>query len=151
VVSLESLKTWLVKNVVSPMDRLSFRLTSGRLRLTIGRPVLLLSTVGRRTGQVRSTPMFFLREGADLVVRNVRPPGERTNPWPQNLDHQPDVEVTVEGRRRRVMARRATQDEIDRLWPRLVRIWPLYADYYQRTKERHIFVLTARSDTQDSG
>jgi aldehyde dehydrogenase len=85
----ESLTTWLVKHVVSPMDRLSFRLTGGRLRLTIGRPVLLLSTVGHRTGQVRQTPVFYLRDGEELVVCNVRPPGERTNPWPQNLDHQP--------------------------------------------------------------
>jgi F420H(2)-dependent quinone reductase len=150
VISIESLKTWLVKHVVSPMDRVSFRLTGERLRLGIGRPVLLLSTLGRRTGQVRSTPIFYLRDGANLVVCNVRPPGERTNAWPQNLDHQPAVEVTVEGRRRRVTARRATEEEIDRLWPRLIRIWPLYADYYRHTKERHVLVLTPRSDTDDS-
>jgi len=147
----ESATTWLVKHVVSPMDRLLFRLTGGRLRLTIGRPVLLLSTVGHRTGQVRQTPVFYLRDGEELVVCNVRPPGERTNPWPQNLDHQPAVEVTVEGHRQAVTARRATGKEVDRLWPRLIRIWPLYADYYRHTKERHIFVLTPRSDTEDSG
>jgi F420H(2)-dependent quinone reductase len=151
VVALGSLKTWLVKHVVSPMDRVSFRLTGGRLRLTIGRPVLLLSTIGQRTGRVRSTPIFYLRDGTDLVVCNVRPPGERTNPWPQHLDHQPAVEVIVEGQRQRMTARRATQGEIDRLWPRLVRIWSLYADYYQHTKERHIFVLIPRSGTEDSG
>jgi deazaflavin-dependent oxidoreductase (nitroreductase family) len=116
------------------MDRISFRLTGGRLRLTIGRPVLLLSTIGQRTGRVRSTPIFYLRDGTDLVVCNVRPPGERTNPWPRNLDHQPAVEVIVEGRRQRMTARRATQEEIDRLWPRLVRIWSLYADYYQHRR-----------------
>jgi len=46
-----------------------------------------------------------------------------------------------------VPARRATEEEIDRLWPRLIRIWPLYADYYRHTNERHVFVLTPRSDT----
>jgi deazaflavin-dependent oxidoreductase (nitroreductase family) len=148
---MELLKTWLVKHVVSPMDRVSFRLTGGRLRLTIGRPFLLLSTLGRRTGQVRSTPVFYLRDGADLVVCNVRPPGQRTSPWPQNLDHQPAVEVTVEGRRGRVTARRATEAEIDRLWPRLIQIWPPYADHYRHTKERHVFILTRRRDTEDSG
>ena len=151
MVSRESLKTWLVKHVVSPIDRVSFRLTGGRLRLSLGRPVLLLTTTGRRTGKVRSTPMFYLRDGADLVVCNVRPPGERTNPWPLNLDHQPAVEVVVEGRRRRVTARRATPEEIDRLWPQLVRVWPLYADYYRDTEERHIFVLSPRGDTDAAG
>ncbi len=146
-----SLKTWLVKHVVSPMDRVAFRLTGGRLRLTIGRPVLLLATVGRRTGQVRATPVFYVRDGADLVVCNVRPPGERTNPWPQNLDHEPAVDVTVEGRTWPVTARRATEEEVGRLWPRLIRVWPLYADYYSHTGERHVFVLTPRSDAEDSG
>jgi deazaflavin-dependent oxidoreductase (nitroreductase family) len=151
VISSESLKTWLVKHVVSPMDRVSFRFTGGRLRLTGSRPVLLLSTVGRRTGQLRATPVFYLRDGTDLVVCNVRPPHERTNPWPQNLDHEPAVEVTVEGRRQPVTARRATEAEIDRLWPRLIQLWPPYADYYRHTKERHVFVLTRRSDADDSG
>lgn len=150
VVTTELLKTWLVKHVVSPLDRVSFRLTGGRLRPTIGRPVLLLSTVGWRTGQVRSTPIFYLCDGADLVVCNVRPPGERANPWPRNLDHQPEVEVTVEGRRRRVTARRATEEEVERLWAGLVRIWPLYADYYRQTKERHVFVLGPRGETEAS-
>ena len=40
---------------------------------------------------------------------------------------------------------------VDRLWPRLIRIWPLYADYYRHTKERHVFVLTPRSAVEDSG
>jgi hypothetical protein len=80
VLSTESIKTWLVKHIVSPVDRLSFRLTGGRIRLTAGRPVLLLSTVGHRTGRVRATPVFYLRNGEDLVACNVRPPGERTNP-----------------------------------------------------------------------
>jgi hypothetical protein len=95
-------------------------------------------------------PVFYLRDGANLVVCNVRPPAERTNLWPQNLDHQPAVEVTVDGRRRPVTARRATEVEIESLWPRLIQIWPLYADYYRHTKNRHVFVLTPRSGTEDS-
>jgi deazaflavin-dependent oxidoreductase (nitroreductase family) len=141
----ESLTTWLVKHVVSPTDRLLFHLTGGRLRLTIGRPVLLLSTVGHRTGRVRATPVFYLRDGEQLVVCNVRPPGERTNPWPRNLDHHPAAEVTVQGHKQAVTARRATGEEADRLWPRLVRVWPLYANYFRHTGERHIFLLTPRS------
>jgi uncharacterized protein (DUF2384 family) len=84
-------------------------------------------------------------------VCNVRPPGEHATPWPQNLDHQPEAEVTVDGRRRPVAARRATEEEVDRLWPQPVRIWPLYADYYQHTKERHVFILTPRNDAEGSG
>ncbi|WP_454858327.1 Acg family FMN-binding oxidoreductase [Promicromonospora soli] len=141
--------TWLIKHVVSPTDRLLLRLSGGRLRLTVGRPVLLLSTVGLRTGRVRRTPVFYLRDGDELVVCNVRPPGERPNPWPRNLDHEPAAEVTVGGHRRAVTARRATDREAERLWPELVRRWPLYDDYYRGTRERHVFVLTPRADPTD--
>jgi len=151
MLSMGSIKTWLVKHVVSPLDQLSFRLTGGRVRLTIGRPVLLLSTVGRRTGKVRQTPVFFLRDGENFVVCNVRPPGERSNPWPLNLDHQPEAEVTVDGRKVAVTASRATGAEVDRLWPRLIRIWPLYADYYRHTNERHVFVLTPHGRVEHAG
>jgi hypothetical protein len=50
-----------------------------------------------------------------------------------------------------VKARRATREEVDRLWPHLVRIWPPYVDYYRHTNERHIFVLTLRTDADDPG
>jgi F420H(2)-dependent quinone reductase len=89
VLSTESLKTWLVKHVVSPIDRVSFRLTGGRLRLTVGRPVLLPWAVGRRTGKVRPTPVFYLRDGQELGVCNVRPPGERTTPGRTTLTTNP--------------------------------------------------------------
>lgn len=149
--SRRALRTWLVKHVVSPMDRVSFRLAGGRLRLTIGRPVFLLSTVGRRTGEVRSTPVFYVLDRSDFVVCNVRPPGERPNPWPPNLDHQRAVHVTIKGHRLKVTARRATAEEVDRLRSRLIRIWPSYADYYRHTNERDVFVLSPRSDSEDSG
>ncbi len=137
--------TWLVRHVVSPIDRASFRLTRGRLRLSAGRPVLLLSTTGRRTGRARTTPVFYIHDGQeDVVVCNARPPGERANPWPMNLDHQPEIEVTYEGRTRPMLARRATEAEIERLWPMLVDVWPRYAAYFAATNERHVFVLHPR-------
>jgi hypothetical protein len=48
-------------------------------------------------------------------------------------------------------ARRATVEEVDRLWPGLVRIWSLYADYSRHTKERHIFVLTPGGGVENTG
>lgn len=42
--------------------------------------ILLLTTKGRRTGKERTTPIFYLREGERLVICNVNPGFERTNP-----------------------------------------------------------------------
>jgi hypothetical protein len=60
---------------------------AGCVSLTGRRPVLLLTMTGRRSGQI---PLFFLRNGDDLVVCNVRPPSERPNPWPLNIRTNPD-------------------------------------------------------------
>ena len=64
------LGVWAIKHVVSPLDRRLYVNSGGRL-LSTGRPlapVLLLSTVGRRTGRIRTTPVFYLREGERLIL-----------------------------------------------------------------------------------
>jgi hypothetical protein len=69
--------TWAIAHVVSPLQRRLLVATRGRLSITGRRPVLLLTATGRRSGQPRTVPIFFVRDGDDLVVCNVRPPHER--------------------------------------------------------------------------
>ena len=106
MISPELVKTWLVKHVVSPVDRAAFRMTGGRLRLTIGRPVLLLSSIGRRTGMVRSTPMFYLRDGEDLVLQTFELLGDLGRQHVGARGHElPDLDhETAEVDRERVEA-----------------------------------------------
>ena len=105
------------------------------------RPILLLTTTGRRSGQPRTTPLFYVRDGDALVVCNVRPPSERPNPWPLNVRANPAVSIRIGGVTERRTAREATREEIDRLWPRLVTVWPPYERFYAQTHERSIFIL----------
>jgi F420H(2)-dependent quinone reductase len=87
--------TWLIAHVVSPVQRRLLVATRGRVSLTGKRPVLLLTATGRRSGRPRTIPLFFLRDGDDLVVCNVRPPSERPNPWPLNVRANPNVSVRI--------------------------------------------------------
>ena len=135
---------WLIKHVVSPLDRRLYTATGGRW-LTTGRPpapVVLLTTTGRRTGLPRTTAVFGLPRGEDLVVCNANPGFESTNPWVLNLRADPDVEVPVGRSRLACTAREAQGAELDALWTELVQAWPAYATHYARSGRRAVFVLS---------
>jgi deazaflavin-dependent oxidoreductase (nitroreductase family) len=136
-----SIGTWTIGKVVSPLQRRLLMLTKGRVSLMGKRPVLLLTTTGRRSGRLRATPLFYVRDGDALVVCNVRPLSERPNPWPLNVRADPAVSVSIGGKTERRTAREATPEEIKRLWLRLVAVWPPYERFYEQTHERSIFVL----------
>ncbi|MGY1615822.1 nitroreductase/quinone reductase family protein [Geodermatophilus sp. SYSU D00691] len=132
---------WVVGHVVSPVQRELYRRTGGRVSVTGSAPVLLLTTTGRRTGRGRTVPLLYLRDGDRLVVCNVNPGFERTNPWVLNLRADPHARVLVGRHSSPVTARPATTAEADRYWPRLLSLWPAYRTFADRGGERSIFVL----------
>jgi F420H(2)-dependent quinone reductase len=90
---------------------------------------LFIHTKGRRSGKPRANGLFYLLDGSDLVVVTSNA-GSQTDPaWFRNLRAHPEAEVEIAGRRRRVLARVATNEEASRLWPRLDAANPNYADY----------------------
>jgi deazaflavin-dependent oxidoreductase (nitroreductase family) len=114
-----SLGVWAIKHLFSPLDRRLYRWTGGR-RIALRRPLaprLLLTTVGRRTGQERTVPVFYLRDGNRLIICNVNPGFERPNPWPLNLRAHPLARVQVGSVGATYHAREATADEVEQYWP----------------------------------
>lgn len=130
-----------IGRVISPLQRQLYRSTKGRISLTGKAPVLLLTTTGRRTGRARTVPLLYLREGDRLVVCNVNPGFERANPWVLNLHAQPHALVQLRRETFPVVAREATPDELDRLWPRLTKIWPAYERFHEQGGRRTVFIL----------
>lgn len=131
----------LIRRVISPLQRRLYRVSKGRLSLTGGAPVALLTTTGRRTGRSRTVPVFFVPHGRRFAVCNVKPPGERINPWVLNLSALPYAKVETAGRLFRCSARLATEREMDELWPRFVEIWPAFERFAEAGGERTVFVL----------
>jgi deazaflavin-dependent oxidoreductase (nitroreductase family) len=129
-----SLRFTLVKAFVDLNVR-AYRLTGGRLGGKMkGAPVLLLDHVGRKTGRARTTPVLYLTDGDDLVIVGSRGGSDAMPAWFLNLMSRPGTTVQVGSERRAVVARQATPEEKQRLWPLLVEMYDEYAVYQQRTK-----------------
>ncbi len=110
-----------------------------------GSKTLLLTTVGRRTGEERTTPLIYGRHGDDYVV--VASQGGRPEhpAWYLNLLEQPEVDVQVLGERFRARARTATPDERPDLWREMVSRWRHYDEYTRRTDREIPVVVLERA------
>ena len=105
-----------------------------------GTTVLLLTTKGRRTGQVRTTPLIHRTDGERWVVVASKG-GAPANPaWYENLVSDPEAEIQVKGEVIPVHAMTAMGPERDRLWSLMSEVWPDY-DKYQGWTERQIPVV----------
>ena len=112
---------------------LLYRLSGGALGGSFNGPVLLLTTTGRKTGQRRTRPLTYLRDGEDLVVMGSNG-GKDVHPaWYWNLRHNPAAEVQIGQQRLRVRAQEATPEERSRLWPRMIAQTPAWSTYTEKT------------------
>jgi deazaflavin-dependent oxidoreductase (nitroreductase family) len=110
-----------------------YRASGGRIGGSYrGAPVLLLHHLGRRSGRDRVSPLIYLRDGADLVIVASNGGSHRHPMWWLNLREMPETAVEVGGQRQRVAIRQASSREKAKLWPRLVEMYPSYADYQAR-------------------
>lgn len=108
-----------------------------------GKPVILLTTVGAKTGKLRKTPLMRVEhDGQYAIVASLG--GAPKNPvWYHNVVKNPRVELqdgTVTGD---YDAREVFGDEKAIWWQRAVAVWPDYASYQTKTdRQIPVFVLT---------
>jgi deazaflavin-dependent oxidoreductase (nitroreductase family) len=121
-----------------------YRATGGKLFGRMGKsPILLLNTVGRKTGRKRTSPLLYVMDGEDFVIIASKG-GAPTHPaWYLNLKANPDATVEVGDRAVQVRAEEADSEEKVRLWQRMVEMYPTYDDYQTKTK-REIPLLVLR-------
>ncbi len=121
--------------VMSTATTWVYRASGGRLggRFLRGAPVMLLTTIGRRSGEPRVAPLIYLLDGESVVTVASKGGSARHPLWYRNLQANPDVEVQIGADKRELRARTASAEEKDRLWPRLTTIYPDYDDYQART------------------
>jgi deazaflavin-dependent oxidoreductase (nitroreductase family) len=114
-----------------------YRLTGGRFlpRWFHGAPVMLLRTVGRRSGRRRTSPVLYLRDGESLVVLAANAGNDRTPDWWHNLRAAGEGEVVIGRDRCRVRPRILTGPERERLWREFVEMYP-QAEIYTSFTER---------------
>ncbi len=111
-----------------------YRLTNGRLGARLlWFPAALLTTTGRKSGEPRTTPTLYLRDG-DRVILPASFGGRAEHPtWYLNLKANPGVEVQIGPDRLQLTARDATDDERAQYWPELINMYPPYQGYRDAT------------------
>ncbi len=120
------------------------RLSGGRIErsflFTGGMPILVLTTVGRKSGRSRSTPVGYLEHGKGFAVLASNAGSNRSPAWWLNLQADRRAEVLVKRSRMAVTARRAEPAEEDALWEKFARLNPGF-DEYRNLTERQIPVV----------
>ena len=121
-----------------------YRATGGKLFGRVGKsPILLLNTVGRKTGRKRTSPLLYVMDGEVFVIIASKG-GAPTHPaWYLNLKANPDATVEVGDRKVRVRAEEVDSEEKVRLRQKMVEMYPTYDDYQRKTK-REIPLLILR-------
>lgn len=129
------------------VDRLIHRLTRGRLTLldVAGLPNLVLTVIGRKSGIARSTPLLCVPYGEDILIAGSNFGGPKEPMWVKNIEANPEVTVQFRRRTTPMVARRLEGDERAAAWSHMVRTWPNFARYEQRTDRRiKVFLLAPR-------
>jgi len=130
----EKLGNVLMK-IMGAVTNWAYRATGGKIggKFLRGAPVILVTTVGCKSGKPRTVPLIYLEDGNDLVIVASKGGMPHHPAWYRNLEANPDVEVEIGNERRKMRARRVSDEEKAEFWPRLTRIYRDYDDYQART------------------
>ena len=101
-----------------------------------GRPVVLLTTVGARTGRLRKTPLMRVTHAGVYAVVASMGGADRSPHWYANATAHPRVELRDGERVLDLVAREVTGAERAGWWSRACVVFPSYADYQSRTRRR---------------
>jgi F420H(2)-dependent quinone reductase len=122
-----------------------YRRSGGRLGRKMpgwpGAEIALIDHRGAKSGIPRTSPLMYLRDGGAIAVVASKA-GQPTNPaWFHNLMANPETTVQVGPEVRPVRARRATDEERERLWTQFVTVYPGYDTYRERAHPRVIPIV----------
>jgi F420H(2)-dependent quinone reductase len=133
--------------VPSPSDRVReqvalYEATGGVEGGTLeGRPVVILTTIGAKTGSVRKNPVMRIKQG-DTYVAVASAAGAPTHPaWYRNLIAHPQVTLQDGATVHHLRAREAHGAEKARWWEVAERFWPHFPEYRAKAGDRDIPVM----------
>lgn len=109
-----------------------------------GTTILLLTTVGRKSGEQRTTPLIHRTDGGHWIVVASKGGAPEHPSWYENLLADADATIQVKGERIDVRASTAGGDERARLWSLMAEVWPAYDEYQARTDREIPVVVFAR-------
>jgi deazaflavin-dependent oxidoreductase (nitroreductase family) len=119
--------------------------SGGKIGSSIGgQKLLLLTTIGNKSGKPRTVPVMCFEDGGRHVVV-ASAAGSPTHPaWFKNIERDPNVKVELDGRRFSARAETVTGEERARLWKDGVRAQPRFDEYAKNSKGREIPVVVLK-------
>jgi deazaflavin-dependent oxidoreductase (nitroreductase family) len=110
-----------------------------------GVPTLLLTTKGRKSGDARTLPLIYGKDGSHYVIVASRGGAPDHPGWYKNLAANPEVELQVAADVFRARASTAGGAERARLWQLMAKIWPAYNEYQAKTSREIPIVVLERA------
>jgi deazaflavin-dependent oxidoreductase (nitroreductase family) len=108
-----------------------------------GKPVILLTTIGAKTGKVRKTPLMRVEHNGEYAVVASLGGAPKHPVWYHNIKAHPQVELQDGEAAKDYEAHEVFGDEKAVWWERAVEAWPDYAEYQTKTdRQIPVFVLT---------
>lgn len=107
--------------------------------------ILLLNHVGRKTGEIRKTPLLYVEKGDDWVIVASNAGSDKHPAWLHNLADRPKARIQVGREEVEVNWRKATADEAELLWRKLTRAYPFYPAYRRKANREIPLVVLERA------
>jgi deazaflavin-dependent oxidoreductase (nitroreductase family) len=142
---------WIMSRTLHRVDPLVIRLSNGQRSLTSilsGRPVVVLTAIGAKSGLPRSVPLIGIEDGEKVVLIASNYGCPRNPGWYYNLCANPEASLSIRGKTRTFIAREADEEQRELYWSRALALFAGYAAYEKRTGGRTIpiLVLTPKPD-----
>src|SRR5262245_35780109 len=113
----------------------------------LGREVIVLTSVGAKTGKLRKTALMRVEHDGEYAVVGSLGGAPKNPVWVYNLRQQPHVELQDRADKHDYLAREISGDERELWWKRAVEAFPNYAEYQVKTERLiPVFVLTRKTD-----
>ena len=142
---------WIFARTLHPLDRVLLRLSHGRVSVPgvlTGLPVIRLTTIGAKSGKLRTLPVVGLSDGDKVVVIASNYGQARHPAWYYNLRAHPEATLELPGGTGIYLARDATPAERQIYWRRASDIYVGFPAYQQRTHGRVIPIIVLTPQTQ---
>lgn len=142
--------SWLLSHTLHRIDGLFLRLTNNHTSLTsllTGAPVVVLITLGVKSGRLRRTPLLTFRDGRKVILIASNFGNKRNPAWYYNLIANPQVYLSWDGKTGEYQARETDGEEREKYWNQAVQLYAGYDLYRRRAGNRKIPVLVLEPQT----
>ena len=109
-----------------------------------GTTTLLLTTIGRKSGEERTTPLIYQEHDGDYLIVASKGGADTPPAWFLNLQENPTARVQIWGDRFDASVRVADDEEKPEMWRKMAATWPDYDEYQKKTDRPIPIVVLSR-------